>query len=140
MGARVRIATVPALDGVNGPDDLIALDGDEAIRDVSNSLSRPRSWRLLKSRPQSETFWRRSRTSLRKQMRRALDVVADVSDDLQRVMLEDRIAAAVRGVVPKGTVVREVNARRQERDARQQDFSAGIEKPSCERCRSTPRA
>ena len=34
IGARVRIATVPALDGVNGPDDLIAVGGDEAIRSV----------------------------------------------------------------------------------------------------------
>ena len=34
MGARVRIASVPALDGVNGPDDLIAVGGDEAIRSV----------------------------------------------------------------------------------------------------------
>jgi hypothetical protein len=34
MGARVRIATVPPLDGVNGPDDLIAVGGDEAISSV----------------------------------------------------------------------------------------------------------
>ena len=57
-------------------------------------------------------------------MRRALDAVADVSDRIERTMLESRIAAAVRGVVPKDTVVREVSARRQEREARQQDFSS----------------
>ncbi len=56
-------------------------------------------------------------------MRRALDAVADVADPIQRAMLEGRIAAAVRGVLPKGSVVKEVNARRQERNAREQDFS-----------------
>ena len=46
-----------------------------------------------------------------------------VVDHIERRMLESRIAAAVRGVVPRDTVVREVNVRRQEREARQQDFS-----------------
>lgn len=57
------------------------------------------------------------------QMRRALDAVADVSDHVEREMLEGRLADAVRGVVTKNTVVREVSARRQEREARQRDFS-----------------
>src|SRR5450755_583391 len=34
MGARVRIAKVPPLNGVNGPDDLIAVAGDGAICSV----------------------------------------------------------------------------------------------------------
>lgn len=34
MGARVRIASVPPLDGVNGPDDLIAVRGDDALNAV----------------------------------------------------------------------------------------------------------
>jgi hypothetical protein len=55
-------------------------------------------------------------------MRRALDAVADISDHIQRRLMEARIAAAVRGVVPKGTVVREVSARRREREGRRQDF------------------
>jgi hypothetical protein len=33
-GARVQIATVPAIEGVNGPDDLIATSGDPAMLDV----------------------------------------------------------------------------------------------------------
>jgi hypothetical protein len=40
MGARIRIASVPATAGVNGPDDLIAVGGDEAIREVFE-LSQP---------------------------------------------------------------------------------------------------
>jgi hypothetical protein len=122
MGARVRIATLPALDGVNGPDDLMAVSGDEAIRSVLE-LAQPAAelslaevdvaiGELLAAKPKISA----------QHMRRALDAVADVSDHIQRAMLEARIAAAVRGVVPKGTVVREVNARRHEREGRQQDF------------------
>jgi len=123
MGARVRIASVPALDGVNGPDDLIAVRGDEAILYVFE-LAQPATelavaeveaaiGEILAAKPNISA----------EQMRRALDAVADVSDHIQRAMLESRIAAAVRGAVPKDTVVKEVNARRQEREARQQDFS-----------------
>ncbi len=122
MGARVRIATLPALDGVNGPDDLMAVSGDEAVRDVLE-LAQPATeltvaeveaaiLEILAAKPNFSA----------EQMRRALDAVSDVSDHIQREMLEGRIAAAAGGVVPKNTVVREVSARRQEREARQQDF------------------
>ncbi len=123
MGAQVRIANVPPLDGVNGPDDLIAVADDEAIRSVLE-LAQPSTevavaeveaaiQELLDAKPQITA----------ENMRRALDAVADVADNIQRTMLEGRIATAVRGVVPKDTVVREVSARRLERDAREQDFS-----------------
>ena len=124
MGARVRIATVPPLDGVNGPDDLIAVGGDEAISSV-----------LELAQPSPEVITAEVEAAIgeilaakpnigAEHMRRALDAVADVSDHIDRTMLEGRIAAAVRGVVPKDTIVREVSARRQEREARQQDFSS----------------
>jgi hypothetical protein len=123
MGARVRIATVPPLDGVNGPDDLIAVGGDETIRSTLE-LALPTTelavadveaaiGDILAAKPNISA----------EQMRRAVDAVADVSDHLQRAMLEGRIAAAIRGVVPKDTVLREVSIRRQERDSSEQDFS-----------------
>ena len=36
LGARVKIATVPALPNVNGPDDFVALHGDAAFANVLN--------------------------------------------------------------------------------------------------------
>lgn len=95
MGARVRIATVPPLDGVNGPDDLIAVAGDEAISSVLElaQLS-PEAiaaeveaaiGKILAAKPNIGA----------EHMRRALDAVADVSDNIERAMLEGRIAASV---------------------------------------------
>jgi Domain of unknown function (DUF3854) len=123
MGARVRIARVPPLDGVNGPDDLIAVGGDEALSSVLE-LAQPSAevvaaeveaaiGGILAAKPDVSA----------EHMRRALDAVANVSDHIERTMLESRIAAAVRGVVPKDTIISEVSARRQECEVRQQDFS-----------------
>lgn len=120
MGARVRIATVPPLDRVNGPDDLIAVSGDEAVRSV-----------LELAQPATEVAVAEVEAAIREmleakpninaeQVKRALDAAADVSDNLQRTMLEGRIAAAVRGLVPKNKIVREVSVRCDERDTREQ--------------------
>ncbi len=124
MGARVCIATVPALNGVNGPDDLIAVGGDEAIRHVLE-LAQPATKVAVAEVEAAVGEILAAKPNIRaEQMRRALDAVADVSDPMERAMLEGKIAAAMRGVVPKSTIVREVSARRQEREARQQDFSS----------------
>jgi hypothetical protein len=123
MGARVRIATLPELESVNGPDDLLAVCGDEAIHSVLE-LAQPTSelavaeveaaiGELLAAKPNFSA----------EQMRYAVDAVTDVSDQSLRAVLEGRIVAAVRGVVPKQTIVRQVSARRHEREARQQDFA-----------------
>lgn len=123
MGARVRIATVPPLDGINGPDDLIAVAGDEAIRSVLE-LARPATELVFAEVEAAIEEIRAAKPNISaEQMRRALNAVADVSDRTQREMLEGRIAAAVRGLLPKGTVLREVSARRREREAHEEDFS-----------------
>ena len=123
MGARVRIATVPALEGVNGPDDLIAVAGDEAISDVLE-LSQPVAKAAVAEVEQAikEILAAKPEVTA-EQMTCALDAVANVTDSLQREMLENRLASAVRGVVPKSTVVRQVAARSEERAGRQQDCS-----------------
>jgi hypothetical protein len=123
MGARVRIAKVPPLNGVNGPDDLIAVAGDGATGSVLE-LAHPATevavaevdaaiGEILTAKPNLSA----------EQIRRALDAVADVSDNIQRSMLEGRLAVAIRGLVPKDKVVREVRVRRQQHEAREQDFS-----------------
>jgi Protein of unknown function (DUF3987)/Domain of unknown function (DUF3854) len=38
-GARVLIATIPAVDGVNGPDDLIAISGDNATLEALDAAT-----------------------------------------------------------------------------------------------------
>ena len=119
MGARVRIATVPALEQVNGPDDLVAVGGDEAIREVIELAQPAVKLAVAEVEAAIEEILAAKPNITGKQMRRAIDAVADVPDAIQRAMLENRIAGAVRGVVSKSTVVREVNTRRQEREARQ---------------------
>jgi DNA primase len=112
-----------ALDGVNGPDDLIAVAGDEAIRYV-HELAQPATELAVAEVEAAIADIVAAKPNISAdQMRRALDAVADASDHVQREMLESRLAAAVRGVMPKSTVVRQVKARRQERAARQEDFS-----------------
>ena len=122
MGARVRIATVPELADVNGPDDLIAVRGDEAIRSVLELVQPAAELAVAEVEAAIEEIVAAKPKISAEHMRRALDAVADISDHIQRRLMEARIAAAVRGVVPKGTVVREVSARRREREGRRQDF------------------
>jgi hypothetical protein len=123
MGARVRIGSVPALDGVNGPDDLIAVRGDGSIQHVLE-LARPAAeLALAEAEVAIEEIVAAKPNISAEQMRRALDTVADVSDSIQRAMLESQLAAAVRGLIAKNKLIREVTGRRQEREAREQDFS-----------------
>ena len=122
MGARVRIASVPQLEGVNGPDDLITVGGDDAIRHVLEFAQPTAELAVAEVEEAIKEILAAKSNISAEHMRRALDAVADVSDPIERAMLEGRIAGAVRGVVPKEVVVREVGARRQEREEGQQDF------------------
>jgi len=123
MGARVLIAKVPPLDRVNGPDDLISVAGDGAIRSVLGLAQPATEVAVAEVEGALKEILTAKPNVSAEQMRRALDAVANVSDNIQRSMLEGRLAAAVRGLVPKDKVVREVSVRRQEHDAREQDFS-----------------
>jgi hypothetical protein len=123
MGARVRIATVPPLAGVNGPDDLIALGGDDAVRSALELAQPAIEFAVAVAEAEIEEILAAKPSISAEQMRHGLDAVAEVPDRLQRQILEGRLAAAVRGIVPKVRVVQEIRARGQERDARQQDFS-----------------
>jgi hypothetical protein len=122
IGARVRIASVPLLDGVNGPDDLIALRGDEAVRYVLELARLAGELALAEAEAAiGEIVSARPHVSAA-QMRRTLDAVADVADPIQRTMLQSRLAAAARGVIQKNTLVREINERRQKGEDRERDF------------------
>src|SRR5207248_11497897 len=123
MGAKVRVAKVPPLHAVNGPDDLLAVAGDDAASSVLD-LAQPATevavaevdaaiGEILTAKPNISA----------ELMRRALDAVAEVSDNIQRSMLEGQLAAAVRGLVPKDEVVKEVRLRCREHETREQDFS-----------------
>jgi len=54
---------------------------------------------------------------------RAVDTIAEVSDNVQREMFQSRLATALRGVVRKSTILSEVNRRLGEHDAHQQQCS-----------------
>jgi len=123
LGAKVRIASIPALDGINGPDDFIGIRGDQAMRDLLE-LSRPDAQlALAEAEAVIATVAAAKPNASAEQMRRALDAVADVPDPIQRVMMENLLTAAVRGVLPKSILVREVKERIQDRQAREESLS-----------------
>jgi hypothetical protein len=57
-------------------------------------------------------------------MRQALDAIADVTDELQRQLLQSRLSDAVRRVVPKKMLVDEVSDRRKNRQQKEEDLAA----------------
>ena len=123
MGARVRVATVPVLQAVNGPDDLIAVAGDDAIRHIFKTARPSANLALAEADAAIQEIAATEQNGGREQIDRALDAIADISDIVQRKMFESRLARKVRGDIPKATIIAEVTRRRQELDARQQEFS-----------------
>jgi hypothetical protein len=109
MNSRARIAPIPSVEGANGPDDLIAVCGDDitisllddaplaaevAVNDARSAISA-----IDNNRHDAEA------------VRAALDAVAAVPDRLQREMLESELAATVRGKVTKKTIQDELKDR-----------------------------
>jgi hypothetical protein len=123
-GSRVLIATIPMMDGVNGPDDLIATIGDTGITSVLE-LATPALDVALADADEIIDKIKRTYPNLQPDdLRRALDVIADVTDELQRQVLQSRLADVVRGVMPKKMVFDEVDDRRKDREQKQENFAA----------------
>lgn len=124
QGADVSVADLPAVEGVNGPDDYISIAGDEGMHRVLE-LARPaQEVAIAEVKAAIAEILAAKPNVAADQMRRALDAVADVSDALQRTMLENQIAAAVRGVISKQVVVNEVSARRLQYEAERESANA----------------
>jgi hypothetical protein len=123
MGARVRIATVPVLESVNGPDDFIALAGDNAMQEVFESARFSASLAHEEADAAIQGIGAAEQKRESEAINRALDAIANISDVLERKIYESRLAQEVRGQIPKATIVAEVNRRRADFDARQQEIA-----------------
>lgn len=123
LGARVSVASIPARDGVNGPDDLIAFGGDEAMRSVLQLVQPSKELAVAEAESAIREILSAKPNFSAEEITRALDAVSYVPDQVERTMLEARLAAAVRGFMPKNTVTKEIDVRRRNRVARKQDFA-----------------
>src|ERR1700751_5080200 len=122
-GARVLIGSIPALPGVNGPDDLLEKVGDSGIASILE-LAVPALDLAVADAESLIAQIKQAHPKLDPEtMRAALDAVADVTDELQRQVLQGRLAEAVRGVVPKKILVDEVAGRRATRQQKEEDFA-----------------
>ncbi len=126
-GARVRIARVPAIPGVNGPDDLLAQGGDDAIRSVLD-LAVPA---LESAATDAEAAIEVVRKALPHpgvdKMRQAMDAIADVPDDLHQEVLKGYLSDALRGIIPKKKVLGEIAERLQRREQQRTDCARQLE-------------
>ena len=123
LGARVSVASIPPGDGVNGPDDLIAVGSDEAMRSVLQLVQPSKELAVAEAESAIREILSAKPDFSAEEMTRALDAVSHVPDQVERRMLEARLAAAVRGLVPKSTVTQEIDVRRRGREAHKQDFA-----------------
>jgi Protein of unknown function (DUF3631)/Domain of unknown function (DUF3854) len=120
-GANVRIATVPALPNINGPDDAIGLLGDSAVQDMLDQARPAEAVAVAEAEAAVEAVCNASTDCKVGETVRAMDAVADVSDDLQREFLVTRLTAATRGSFSKKTITdgitERLRGRKQERAA-----------------------
>lgn len=121
-GARVLVATIPVLDA-NGPDDVVAKIGDSAITSILELATPALDLAVADAEAIIDKIKKTHPNLQAEDMRQALDVIADVTDEFHRQVLQCRLADAVRGVVPKKLLVDEVHGRRKDREQKQEDFA-----------------
>jgi len=126
-GARVRIATVPAIENVNGPDDLLALAGDSAIRQVLETAKPALDVAVADAEAAIEAVCKASAECKVGETVRAMDAVTVVSDDLRREFLAARLAAATRGCFSKRTITEGIAERLRESEQKKADCALRLE-------------
>jgi len=111
-GCRVRIATIPVIEEVNGPDDLIGTLGDKAMADVLE-LSAPALDVAVADAEEAIAAVVKSKPKIdAERCRTALDAIAVVPDNFQRKVLEGRLSSALKGSgITKETITKGVRDR-----------------------------
>src|SRR5215472_2120696 len=125
MGAVVKTVRLPESDSVNGPDDQIAASGDQSIHSLFASAKLAQEIAIADAEAAIAAIDRKHPDA--EKMRCALDAIAAVTDNLQRQLLEAKLAAAVRGSINKATVAREVKERRDRQEAHASQAKRRIE-------------
>jgi hypothetical protein len=88
-GANVHIAGVPAIEGVNGPDDLIAVSGDEAMLSVLNTARLFAECALA----EAEQALSEIQADKKSDPSPAIEAIAAIEDPSHRALLIGRFAA-----------------------------------------------
>ncbi len=133
-GGSIRVAELPPDGGVNGPDDLIARAGDEALLELLDS-----------ARPFAETAIAEASSAIAELEQGkaqspapALAAVAAVDDLLQRILLIGRLAGLRIPGLTKAVIQEAVKAKRQTAEEKQANASKMAERARQLRLRVIP--
>jgi len=114
-GCEVRIARIPADDGINGPDDLVMARGDEALQLVLDGARLSADCAIHDAQELVRAV--QGHKDDIERIRAAIDAVGLVADPLQREVLHSKLAAILKGTVSKSSIGSEIEhnvARRKE--------------------------
>jgi hypothetical protein len=112
-GATVLIAEVPAIEGVNGPDDLIAVSGDDAMLDVLDS-PRPFAACAVAEAEQAVAALEADKKS---DPLPAIEAIAAIEDTERRALLIGRLVALRIPGVTRKFIEHQVRNHRAEEEA-----------------------
>jgi len=118
-GGRIRVAELPPDGAVNGPDDLIASAGDEALLELLDS-ARPFAQTAIADAERTISDLAQSKTQTPAP---ALAAVAAVDDPLQRTLLVGRLAALRIPGLTKAVIQDAVKAKRKTAEEKQANAS-----------------
>ncbi|MGA3317166.1 MAG: DUF3854 domain-containing protein [Candidatus Korobacteraceae bacterium] len=118
-GGRIRVAELPSGGGVNGPDDLIASAGDEALLRLLDS-ARPFAETAIADAERAISDLEESKA---KTLAPVLVAVAAVDDQLQRTLLIGRLAGLKIPGLTKAVIQDAVKAKRKAAEEKQANAS-----------------
>lgn len=125
--SEVFLCNLLSLDGVNGPDDYIAVCGDEAIQQVLETAQPALDVAVADAEAAIEAVCKANAECKVGETVRAMDAVADVSDDLRREFLMARLAATTRGSFSKKTITDGVAERLRKTERERADCAQRLE-------------
>jgi len=113
-GASVRIAEVPALKSINGPDDLIAVSGDEAALDMLDTARPFAECALAEAEAEVSSLEKLPDSDAKRKADAgsAIEAVAAVGDELRRASFIARLGAVKPAGFSKAEILKRVGMAR----------------------------
>jgi hypothetical protein len=109
-GARVRIASLPASDGVNGPDDLLAIAGDMAMAAVFDSARPATDVAYEDAERAIQATYEADESAKAAEVIYACGLIAEVEGKIERESLVARLAKAAYRLIYKASIAEMVEA------------------------------
>ena len=138
FGARVLVASVPNVAGVNGPDDLVATMGDGAITSIVDLAMSAVHVAVADAEALIASIKQKHPKHDPEELRQAIDVIGIVTDELLRQALQSKLADAVKGVIPKKVVVDKVRDQYEHQKEKEADFAREAHRAELKRERVDP--